>query len=222
MCSRSCFFFSSRRRHTRCSRDWSSDVCSSDLKTSTLEAKRKEFAAKLASADKDLADRKGRFEDARTTATRIEEDLTKFTNDAEGLKAKRDERKKAVMEATHQQISSRMKDLMNRRAAFAEELSGLRSKLEAMTNQTTLLDERRTELDKRIGSLEDQRKEHEKRIETFEASLGRLETEIRGLEKTEAQMGKKLKDLQDARDAAYKAKTDREADLDKVTHKIET
>src|SRR2546422_6230744 len=27
------FFFSSRRRHTRCSRDWSSDVCSSDLRT---------------------------------------------------------------------------------------------------------------------------------------------------------------------------------------------
>src|SRR5690606_40321448 len=28
----SLFFFSSRRRHTRFSRDWSSDVCSSDLK----------------------------------------------------------------------------------------------------------------------------------------------------------------------------------------------
>src|SRR2546429_7007027 len=28
------FFFSSRRRHTRCSRDWSSDVCSSDLNLS--------------------------------------------------------------------------------------------------------------------------------------------------------------------------------------------
>src|SRR5690606_41105458 len=26
-----CFLFSSRRRHTRFSRDWSSDVCSSDL-----------------------------------------------------------------------------------------------------------------------------------------------------------------------------------------------
>src|SRR5215813_14425463 len=25
------FFFSSRRRHTRCGHDWSSDVCSSDL-----------------------------------------------------------------------------------------------------------------------------------------------------------------------------------------------
>src|SRR5690606_41056390 len=29
--TRSAFFFSSRRRHTRFSRDWSSDVCSSDL-----------------------------------------------------------------------------------------------------------------------------------------------------------------------------------------------
>src|SRR6266568_6383740 len=27
----SCFFFSSRRRHTRWNCDWSSDVCSSDL-----------------------------------------------------------------------------------------------------------------------------------------------------------------------------------------------
>src|SRR2546422_7234481 len=31
------FFFSSRRRHTRCSRDWSSDVCSSDLLSSTAD-----------------------------------------------------------------------------------------------------------------------------------------------------------------------------------------
>src|SRR2546429_2926208 len=32
------FFFSSRRRHTRCSRDWSSDVCSSDLTPGAAEA----------------------------------------------------------------------------------------------------------------------------------------------------------------------------------------
>src|SRR5438128_6097926 len=32
------FFFSSRRRHTRCYRDWSSDVCSSDLTVSALAA----------------------------------------------------------------------------------------------------------------------------------------------------------------------------------------
>src|SRR5437870_8183400 len=35
------FFFSSRRRHTRWPRDWSSDVCSSDLlKASDIDSKR--------------------------------------------------------------------------------------------------------------------------------------------------------------------------------------
>src|SRR5712675_1237005 len=33
------FFFSSRRRHTRCSRDWSSDVCSSDLDFVMVDAR---------------------------------------------------------------------------------------------------------------------------------------------------------------------------------------
>src|SRR2546429_7793532 len=38
-----CFFFSSRRRHTRCSRDWSSDVCSSDLIPLTVIGRCQQF-----------------------------------------------------------------------------------------------------------------------------------------------------------------------------------
>src|SRR5690606_40400112 len=34
------FFFSSRRRHTRFSRDWSSDVCSSDLEIRRQSSKK--------------------------------------------------------------------------------------------------------------------------------------------------------------------------------------
>src|SRR2546422_4162492 len=41
------FFFSSRRRHTRCSRDWSSDVCSSDL--TELAERFPQFRRRLAS-----------------------------------------------------------------------------------------------------------------------------------------------------------------------------
>src|SRR5207253_7654753 len=37
------FFFSSRRRHTRWPRDWSSDVCSSDLMTPARTQKRIPF-----------------------------------------------------------------------------------------------------------------------------------------------------------------------------------
>src|SRR5690606_39703053 len=60
------FFFSSRRRHTRFSRDWSSDVCSSDLsrqKTSSLTMSRKheppETEAGRASAPYDVTQQVG-------------------------------------------------------------------------------------------------------------------------------------------------------------------
>src|SRR2546422_5854862 len=68
-CVTFCFFFSSRRRHTRCSRDWSSDVCSSDLEESggaeqadaeaVLDVKALEFYRMIADRpDVDAIDRK--------------------------------------------------------------------------------------------------------------------------------------------------------------------
>src|SRR5437868_9181181 len=48
------FFFSSRRRHTRSKRDWSSDVCSSDLLfrgTVTLEARHISGVLQIAVSD---------------------------------------------------------------------------------------------------------------------------------------------------------------------------
>src|SRR6267154_629626 len=42
-----CFFFSSRRRHTRWTGDWSSDVCSSDLSSSDMAARVEGVLAKV-------------------------------------------------------------------------------------------------------------------------------------------------------------------------------
>src|SRR5207247_6480009 len=41
------FFFSSRRRHTRSTRDWSSDVCSSDLLRSLLSSACRERSSRF-------------------------------------------------------------------------------------------------------------------------------------------------------------------------------
>src|SRR5436309_10115814 len=71
------FFFSSRRRHTRFSRDWSSDVCSSDLhrprngsvlrdesrgalRTDSLHAPKLVVSAVVADEREPLADARGR------------------------------------------------------------------------------------------------------------------------------------------------------------------
>src|SRR2546422_3329156 len=51
------FFFSSRRRHTRCSRDWSSDVCSSDL-VKALEVGQRGIRELLDAADELVADKR--------------------------------------------------------------------------------------------------------------------------------------------------------------------
>src|SRR5690606_40488731 len=51
------FFFSSRRRHTRFSRDWSSDVCSSDLGLTLLAVLVFHDVAQVAQVDRgSLAD----------------------------------------------------------------------------------------------------------------------------------------------------------------------
>src|SRR5256884_7911187 len=60
-----------------------------EVKTSTLEAKRKEFAAKLASAGKELAGRKGGVEDARKVAPGIEKSRAKVTQEGESPKGER-------------------------------------------------------------------------------------------------------------------------------------
>src|SRR6266511_811451 len=48
------FFFSSRRRHTRFSRDWSSDVCSSDLLSVPRAAERDRLRAELGLRESDV------------------------------------------------------------------------------------------------------------------------------------------------------------------------
>src|SRR3954468_2850448 len=45
------FFFSSRRRHTRSLRDWSSDVCSSDLKQKTAYRSLRDWSSDVCSSD---------------------------------------------------------------------------------------------------------------------------------------------------------------------------
>src|SRR5699024_11505999 len=49
------FFFSSRRRHTRSKRDWSSDVCSSDLAAAHLLAREMEAGGDLTEAVRRIA-----------------------------------------------------------------------------------------------------------------------------------------------------------------------
>src|SRR2546421_789609 len=70
------FFFSSRRRHTRSDRDWSSDVCSSDLGVNVDIDDRKRAEVELLAAvqrEKELSEMKSKFVSTASHEFRSEE-----------------------------------------------------------------------------------------------------------------------------------------------------
>src|SRR5437870_8380730 len=77
-----CFFFSSRRRHTRWPRDWSSDVCSSDL----IEARADGLLSESAGARRVVLDL-GRVARLDTAGAWLI-DRARQTLDAKGVDAK--------------------------------------------------------------------------------------------------------------------------------------
>src|SRR5437660_3132501 len=83
LCHGLLFFFSSGRRHTRWPRDWSSDVCSSDLllkSNATLVAKVDQIEDKIQNAQ-------GATEQTNYRLDRMTQQLTQTQHDVDELKA---------------------------------------------------------------------------------------------------------------------------------------
>src|SRR2546421_9116426 len=70
------FFFSSRRRHTRSDRDWSSDVCSSDLRVATFDPDYRGEIYRIIREQRKLRARRGEIVGSATTQFAAAEDLS--------------------------------------------------------------------------------------------------------------------------------------------------
>jgi len=193
-----------------------------DVKASALETKRREFTTKVTAIREDLEAKQKKLTETEKTAKRVDEDLARFRKDLDSLKAQRETRKSALLEAAPQAVSARMKELMANRTKAGDDVTAARAKLETLDAQTKVQVERRGEFDQRVDGLLTQKGDHEKRVKEFESSLQKLENEIRGLERMEANMSKEMQGLQGDRDAAYKEKTEVEGEIDKLGHKLET
>jgi chromosome segregation protein len=192
-----------------------------EVKLDALEAKRKDFAARLKATDETLKEKDGRLADLRKTANRTAQDLERLSKQLDALKGQRDGRKKQVIEATPQQVAARMKELAAGKSRLQEEYHALASKVETFATQLRVFGERLAEIEAKLAANRQASEEDAARIEELAANLTEMEKEIRGLEKMTEAQGREVKELQDARDEAYKAKTDLESAVDKVAQKME-
>src|SRR5690606_41125846 len=89
------FFFSSRRRHTRFSRDWSSDVCSSDLFALRLSRQYAEEFRAMPLADETVAELRRLASESLAEQERLEQaDTLSFEEYLEQYFAQRSEERR--------------------------------------------------------------------------------------------------------------------------------
>src|SRR2546429_4973171 len=86
-------FFSRRRRDTRCSRDWSSDVCSSDLTVGRLTSQRDRLILKLAERDERIQEARRRADSDRSDVLAVGEELARIYSDPDELIKRSEERR---------------------------------------------------------------------------------------------------------------------------------
>src|SRR5438874_755235 len=188
------FFFSSRRRHTRSLRDWSSDVCSSDLLVHQV--------------DRFLPDKAIDLVDEAASRLRIEIDSLPQEIDEVERKTVQHEIELAALAKEKDKASK------ERRAKVEQELAELRERSKVMKAQWQAEKDAITGLQSKKAQLEQLRAEAEQATrrgdlqKAAEISYGRipaLEREIAEAEKRLAQIqkkGKYLKEEVDAEDIA--------------------
>src|SRR2546421_6549327 len=109
------FFFSSRRRHTRSDRDWSSDVCSSDLHGGRVDQRRDGSRALHGVGEPDIQRDLGRF----TGAAEEQEEGDRRGRRPPGQESGGRDRKSTRLNSSHDQISYAVFCLKKKKKRYA-------------------------------------------------------------------------------------------------------
>jgi chromosome segregation protein len=203
-------------------RDINAKDSGESVKISTLEAKKKEFEQRLASLDSELDGKNKDLAECLDLIEKTKEDVQKFRSDIENLKKKKEAKDKKLLEATPQELSKALKQLETEIFDLSNEVSGLSSEIQTITKQMEIVEVRKKELEAAIKATEDNATQHKSKGEESVQRQAQMETELKALLKMERSMGDELNSLRTKRDALYKKKTDTEANVERVTTKIQT
>jgi len=203
-------------------RDTNTKDSGESVKISSLEAKKKDFDVNLKSLEEQIATKNKELAEALDLLEKIKEDLARFGDEIGKTRKKKEAKDKKLLEATPHELSKQLKELEAEIFELSSEVATLSSDIQTITKQMELVQSRKVEVEAGVKSSEDKIKELKAKAEESEERQAQFDVELKGLQKMERSMGDALNTLRNKRDSLYKKKTDTEANIDKVTTKIQT
>jgi len=203
-------------------RDVNAKDSGESVKISTLEAKRKEFEQRLASIATELDSKNNELSECLDLIEKTKGDIQKFQSEIEKLKKKKEAKDKKLLEATPQELSKALKQLETEIFDLSNEVANLNSEIQTITKQMELVEARKKELETAVQATEENAVQQKAKGEEGAQKQVQMDTELKALLKMERSMGDELNSLRTRRDTLYKKKTDTEANIEKVTTKIQT
>jgi len=203
-------------------RDFNAKDSGESVKLDSLEAKRKEFEQKLASLNSELDAKNAELAETLDLVEKVKADISRFSDDIEKLKRKKESKDRKLLEATPQELSQQLKKLESEIFELSNEVAGLSSEIQTVTKQVELVEGRKKELEEGLRNTAKSIEEQASKARESAERQEQLETELKALLKMERSMGDQLNSLRTKRDALYKKKTDTEANIEKISTKVQT
>jgi chromosome segregation protein len=203
-------------------RDFNAKDSGESVRIDSLEAKKKEFDQKLASLGSELETKDKEQAETLDLLEKVKDDVTRFTDEIEKIKKKKEAKDKKLLEATPHELSLALKKLEGEIFDLSNEVAGMNSEIQTITKQVELVESRKKELEDAVKTTSDKIEELKVKWKENGEKQIQLETELKALQKMERSMGDQLNSLRTKRDSLYKKKTDTEANIEKVTTKIQT
>lgn len=203
-------------------REFNAKGSGESVKLEALETKKKEFEQKLASLNAELDAKNSELAETLDLIDKVKADISRFTDEIERLKKKKEAKDKKLLEATPQELSQQLKKLEAEIFDLSNEVAKLGSDIQTVKTQVELVEGRKRELEAGLKNTAEKIQEQLDKAKESSERQEQLETELKALMKMERSMGDELNSLRSRRDALYKKKTDTEASIEKIATKAQT
>jgi len=200
----------------------SPDTSDASRKIGDLDFRRKDFVTRRDALKKDLANMAKDKDVTGQSIGKLNRRLSELEGIIESLTKEREDKNKALLKATPQELQKKIKDLRDAITELANDLRDMTTAHDTNKTKIELIDQRAKELDAEFQTAAKELEDNEDAVGKFKEAGVKNENELKTLQQVSAKADTEFTDVLQDRDKAYKDKTALEAQVEKVQTELET